>query len=581
MSDNDNPNGIPTKEMPDNPKIKELMEKYEAVSLDEDLDALDGTDAPENTLPMYAQEEPATDNDAACEPLPVDLLSTDPDILFDVNRLLRECGIILDESAENASPSAAPSPDPEEVKPVATAPKTPPTSTAYEQPPEGANRIAPPLGDGLFEDDQPELAAGMRVIYDADDRSSPASSGRYPPVERFIAPEKAVTETREPASEPDPALTGMRIVYKADASDESIPQKPVAPRHEDSSTAPEPSSGIADLFVESVQSQDSAESKKKSRGGFLPRKADPLSEKIRKTVLILSVITMIVSSGFLLETYVISPYLSKRQTQQTIQTKINSSTDTDWSQTQDKYADIDFPEGMQLKYAALYAQNQDFVGWLKIAGTGIDMPVVQGEDNAEYLKKNFLGEKSKYACVFADAANDIKDFDRNTILYGHNMRYDDLMFGMLIDFRTPEFYKTAPVIEFNTLYADRLWKIYAVFYSNSRNLQDNGYVFNYIFKNLSSDEVFSSYIRELDSRKLYTTGVDILPTDKILTLSTCAYTFENARFVVVARMVRPGESPDVDLDAVTVNPNPRYPQAWYDRKRTTNPYANADRWFPS
>ena len=84
-----------------------------------------------------------------------------------------------------------------------------------------------------------------------------------------------------------------------------------------------------------------------------------------------------------------------------------------------------------------------------------------------------------------------------------------------------------------------------MFITNATTAEDNGYFFNYVWTNIS-EASFEQYIAELDSRKLYTTGVDIKPTDKILTLSTCLYEFDNARLVVVARMVRDGESEEVD-----------------------------------
>ena len=90
---------------------------------------------------------------------------------------------------------------------------------------------------------------------------------------------------------------------------------------------------------------------------------------------------------------------------------------------------------------------------------------------------------------------------------------------------------------------------------------------------------YSAYLNELAQRSLYDTGVDVLPTDKLLTLSTCSHEFEDARFVVVARLVRPGESAAVDTSKATENPNPRYPQAYYTAKNLTNPYYDAARWY--
>lgn len=160
------------------------------------------------------------------------------------------------------------------------------------------------------------------------------------------------------------------------------------------------------------------------------------------------------------------------------------------------------------------------------------------------------------------------------------MKYDDLMFGVLESYRTVDGYKSAPVITFNTLYKDMKWKIYAVIVTNGDASTDNGYLFNYIFRNLSSDNVFMSFIRELDRRKLYTTGVDIQPGDKILTLSTCSYDFKNARLAVIARLIREGESEDVDFSKTAINPNPRYPQAWYNDRGKTNPYKDSFKWVP-
>ena len=125
----------------------------------------------------------------------------------------------------------------------------------------------------------------------------------------------------------------------------------------------------------------------------------------------------------------------------------------------------------------------------------------------------------------------------------------------------------------NSIYGDYLFKIYAVFISNSKASDDNGHVFNYIFTDAGNSK-FSDYIAEIDKRKLYTTGVDINENDKILTLSTCCYDFEDARLVVVGRLVRSGETEAVDTAIAFTNPEPKFPQAYYNAKRIDNPYKN-------
>ncbi len=69
-------------------------------------------------------------------------------------------------------------------------------------------------------------------------------------------------------------------------------------------------------------------------------------------------------------------------------------------------------------------------------------------------------------------------------------------------------------------------------------------------------------------------------SDKLLTLSTCVYDFDDARLVVVARQVRDGESESVDTSSAIINPDPVYPQVYrkrYGAGRTTVEYSVSPR----
>ena len=57
-----------------------------------------------------------------------------------------------------------------------------------------------------------------------------------------------------------------------------------------------------------------------------------------------------------------------------------------------------------------------------------------------------------------------------------------------------------------------------------------------------------------------------------------AYDFDDARLVVIARERREGESINIDVSKAYYNQNPKYPQAWYDINKKTNPYAEDSRW---
>ena len=238
---------------------------------------------------------------------------------------------------------------------------------------------------------------------------------------------------------------------------------------------------------------------------------------------------------------------------------------------------IVFPDNIQLKYAKLYAENQDFVGYLHIEGSEVDFPVVQGYDDDEYLEKSFFGEYTKYGCPFMTYRNNPKTLDMNTVIYGHNMK-DGSLFATLEQYLTLEGYKEAPVISFNTLYQDFNFKIISVMITNIYPEDDNGYVFPYYWTNLNSTLNYTTYLNQLTQRSLYDTGVNVLPTDRLITLSTCYDVFEDSRLVVVGRLVRPGESSQVDTSKAVENSSPRFPQAYYDEYGRTNPYANAYKW---
>jgi sortase B len=159
--------------------------------------------------------------------------------------------------------------------------------------------------------------------------------------------------------------------------------------------------------------------------------------------------------------------------------------------------------------------------------------------------------------------------------------FDSKMFGNLVQYKSAAGYKKAPVIEFNTLFADYKWKVFAVFITNGTQEGDNGYLFNYIFTDLSNQEAVESFMGEIKQRSIYYPAVDIAVSDKILTLSTCTYEFDEARLVIMARMVRPGESDQVDVSKIRYNSNPRYPAAYYEENGLSNPYSTAYKWYPS
>ncbi len=324
--------------------------------------------------------------------------------------------------------------------------------------------------------------------------------------------------------------------------------------------------------------QNKSKKKKGFFAGLLPGKKDGPLEIFRKSMFLVAVVTMVICLGILGNTYLLQPYLAESTADEL--SDLRDDAVTSWDDVSEKYDGITFPSDMRVNLAGFYAINSSFYGYLEIDGTTISMPIVHGTNNDYYLKRDFYKKWTKYGCPFVDYRNSKVGLDRNTIIYGHNMEYDDLIFGQLEIYRKIDGFKAAPLIKLETLYDEYAFKVYGVFVS-SGVVDSTGWIFNYIFTELISDDEFAQYISEVDQRKLYTTGVDIKKTDKIVTLSTCAYDFNNAKLVVIGRLLRDGESATVDTSKAVANPNPRYPAEYYAKRGIANPYAKASKWIPN
>lgn len=182
---------------------------------------------------------------------------------------------------------------------------------------------------------------------------------------------------------------------------------------------------------------------------------------------------------------------------------------------------------------ALLEINPDFLGVLSIPGIkGFSEPFVQAQDNEKYLVTDFKGNKSNHGTIFIDAANAPDFTDSNTVFYGHNMR-DGSMFAKLQQYSSRKNYLKAPVIEIERPSGKTVWLVFAAYTCEA----DWGYTDT----KLSGDS-FAFLLKAIKERSVISTGIDVNENDHIITLSTCAYAFWNARFVVHARLLREGEA---------------------------------------
>lgn len=182
------------------------------------------------------------------------------------------------------------------------------------------------------------------------------------------------------------------------------------------------------------------------------------------------------------------------------------------------------------EYLALYEQNSDFAGWIKIEDTRIDYPVMHSpEEPDRYLKHNFEGQYSVYGVPYVQSDCDLLTSD-NLIVYGHSMN-DGSMFTDLKKYRSADFYREHSIIQFNTRYSRGTYEIVAAF---STTANSGGFAFNAMV-NAADEEAFNAYMAACKELTPYEIEAAAEYGDKLLTLATCEYTHSNGRMVVVAK----------------------------------------------
>ncbi len=187
------------------------------------------------------------------------------------------------------------------------------------------------------------------------------------------------------------------------------------------------------------------------------------------------------------------------------------------------------------KYAAVYEQNSDFIGWISIEDTKINYPVMQTPGNKDfYLKHAFDKSYSEYGVPYMQE-NCKLGLSDNCVIYGHHMQ-DGSMFADLCKYESEDFYKEHKTIHFDTLAGFGEYEIVCVF--KTAAYAADGFKY-YHFVDAADAAEFNSFLFACQSLALYDTGVSAEYGDKLITLSTCEYSRSNGRMVIVARLVQP------------------------------------------
>ncbi len=177
---------------------------------------------------------------------------------------------------------------------------------------------------------------------------------------------------------------------------------------------------------------------------------------------------------------------------------------------------------IRIDFNGLKQENSDVVGWIYCPDTPINYPVVKGKDNNQYLRADLKGKYLISGTLFADYRNGEFGKDANYIVYGHNMK-NGTMFGTLMKYKEQAYYDAHPILYFLTPEGDYIIELCAgaVVKRNS---------------DLYQPTPKQATIEEIIAKSTFEATAVLNEGENIITLSTCSYEFNHARYVLIGKL---------------------------------------------
>ena len=246
----------------------------------------------------------------------------------------------------------------------------------------------------------------------------------------------------------------------------------------------------------------------------------PLSVRIRNGAL--NVITVCLIGIILVSGYKIGKTMWEYQVAKSAYTNISEKT-----------AKVD-PKQFTgvVDWKALKKVNPDVQGWLYQKGTVINYPVVQGTDNDTYLHTRFDKQWSGGGTLFVDCRmeKDFKGF--NSIIYGHHMK-DGSMFRSIRGYTKEDgYYDKHKTLELATPHGNYHLVVFSAFITKATD--EDTYKMTY---DEAEKQAYIDRAWERSELPITRDSVDVTKNDRLVTLSTCAYDYEEARYIVMCKMV--------------------------------------------
>lgn len=174
--------------------------------------------------------------------------------------------------------------------------------------------------------------------------------------------------------------------------------------------------------------------------------------------------------------------------------------------------------------------NPDVKAWIQVPKTNIDYPVVQGQDDMEYINKNVYGEFELSGAIFLSCLNKDDFSDPYNLVYGHNMKNGG-MFADVADFTNKEYFEThqkGKLYLTDTTRKIRFFACMKVTAADAKIYHPDGY----------RKENLKDLLDYIQANAVQYRDVNVADENSLIALSTCSEAETNGRVVLIGKLER-------------------------------------------
>lgn len=174
--------------------------------------------------------------------------------------------------------------------------------------------------------------------------------------------------------------------------------------------------------------------------------------------------------------------------------------------------------------------NPDVKAWIQVPKTNIDYPVVQGQDDMEYINKNVYGKFELSGAIFLSCLNKDDFSDPYNLVYGHNMKNGG-MFADVADFTNKEYFETHQKGKLYLTDATRKIRFFAcmkVTAADAKIYHPDGY----------RKENLKDLLDYIQANAVQYRDVNVADENSLIALSTCSEAETNGRVVLIGKLER-------------------------------------------